>query len=138
MNARTTLVAATTCGVAVAAILAGCGSGPASHSAAGSCAAWQQGAGGKDLAAVRVDLAQTVTPGGGVWESEGTTLRNDAKAAALNPPPTAAASYRAAMDNYVTSGADQAADNVRGATAAKKHGNAQMAALDADPGGCTK
>jgi hypothetical protein len=138
MNARNTLVGATTCAVAVTAILTGCGSSPAHHSAAGSCAAWRQGAGGRDLAAVRADLAQTVTPGGGVWESEGTTLTNDAKAAALNPPPTATASYRAAMNNYARSGVDQAADNVRGATAAKKRGNAQMATLDADPGGCTK
>jgi hypothetical protein len=137
MNARTTLAAATTCAVAVTAILTGCGSSPAHHSA-GSCAAWRQGAGGRALAAVRADLAQTVTPGGGVWESEGTTLTNDAKAAALNPPPTATASYRVAMNNYARSGVDQAADNVRGATAAKKRGNAQMAPLDADPGGCTK
>jgi hypothetical protein len=138
MHGRTTVVGATTCAVAVAAILTGCGSGPAHHSAAGSCAAWRQGAGGRDLAAVRADLAQTVTPGGGVWESEGTTLMNDAKAAALNPPPTATASYRAAMNNYASSGVDQAADNIRGAAAAKKRGNAQMTALDEDSGGCTK
>jgi hypothetical protein len=73
-----------------------------------------------------------------VWESEGTTLMNDAKAAALNPPPTDAAPYRAAMNDYARSGADQAADNVRGSSAAKKHGNAQMATLNADPGACTK
>ncbi len=138
MITRAALVSgASTCAVTVAAVLSGCGSSAAHHPAAGSCAAWRQAAGGKDLAAVRTDLAQTVTPGGGVWESEGTTLMNDARAAALNPPPTDAAPYRAAMNDYARSGADQAADNVRGSSAAKKRGNAQMAALNADPGACT-
>ena len=139
MNAKTTLAGgASICAATVAAILAGCGSSAAHHPAAGSCEAWRQGAGGSDLAAVRADLAQTVTPGGGVWESEGTTLKNDAKAAALRPPPTSAGLYRAAMNNYATSGVDQAVDNVRGASAAKKRGDAQIAAMDAGAGGCVK
>jgi hypothetical protein len=135
---RTTLVAsASTYALTVTTILAGCGSSTAyHHPAASACAAWRQGAGGRDLAAVRADLAQTVTPGGGLWQSEGTTLMNDAKVAALRPPPTSAGPYRAAMNDYATSGADQAAGNARGASAARKRGNTQMAAVKAGQGGC--
>ena len=138
MYTRTILAGcASSCALAVMAILAGCGSSTAHHQPAGSpCAEWRQGAGGKDLAAVRTDLAQTVTPGGGLWESEGTTLRNDARAAALRPPPTAAGHYRAAMNHYATSGAAQAAGNARAAIAARKRGNAQMAVVAA--GGCVQ
>jgi hypothetical protein len=135
---KTILVgSASSCLVAVAAILAGCGSSTAhDHPAANSCAAWRQGAGGKDLAAVQADLAQTGTPGGGLWQSEGTTLRNDATAAALRPPPVSAGPYRAAMNDYATAGTDQAAENVSGVSAARKRGNAQMATVRADRGGC--
>ena len=135
---RTILVgSASTCVVAVAAFLAGCGSSSAhDHPAANSCAAWRQGAGGRDLAAVQADLAQTVTQGGGLWQSEGTTLRKDATAAAFRPPPVSASLYRAAMNDYATSGADQAAGKVRGASAARKRGNAQMAAVKAGRSGC--
>jgi hypothetical protein len=135
---RTILVgAASTCALAVAAILAGCSSSNAhDHPAATSCSTWRQGAGGKDLAAVQADLAQTVTPGGGLWQSEGATLRKDATAAALRPPPVSAGSYRAAMSDYATSGADQAAGNVGGADAARNRGNTQMAAVKADRAGC--
>ena len=138
MYTRTILAGcASSCALAVVAILAGCGSSTAHHQPAGSpCAEWRQGAGGHDLAAVRTDLAQTVTPGGGLWESEGTTLRNDARAAALRPPPTAAGHYRAAMNDYATSGAAQAAGNARAAIAARKRGNAQMAVVAA--GGCVR
>ena len=139
MNAKTTLISGgSSCAITILVILAGCGSSAEHHPAAGSCAAWRQREGGRDLAAVRTDLAQTVTPGGGVWESEGTTLKNDAKAAALSPPPTSAGLYRDAMNDYATSGADQAADNVSGASAARKRGNAQLAAMKADSGGCVK
>lgn len=129
---------ACTCVVAVAAILTGCSSSnnAPGHPAAGSCTTWRQGTGGKDLAAVQADLSQTVTPGGGLWQSEGTTLRKDASAAALRPPPVSAGLYRTTMNDYATSGADQAAGNVGGANAAKKRGNAQMAAVKAAQGGC--
>lgn len=138
MNIRTVMVGVTsTYALAVVAILAGCGSGTAHHHpAAGSCAAWRQGAGGQDLAAVQADLEQTVTPGGGLWQSEGTTLMHDAKAAALRPPPASAGPYRAAMNDYAASGADQAHDEVRGAATARTRGNRQMAAVKAHPGGC--
>jgi hypothetical protein len=138
MNMRTiTVGVASTYALAVVAILAGCGSGTAHHHpAAGSCAAWRQGAGGQDLAAVQADLEQTVTPGGGLWQSEGTTLMRDAKAAVLRPPPGSAGPYRAAMNDYAASGADQAHDDVRGAAAARTRGNRQLAAVKADPGGC--
>ena len=134
---RTILVgSACTCAVA-AAILTGCSANNApGHPATDSCATWTQGTGGKDLAAVQADLSQTVTPGGGLWQSEGTTLRKDATAAALRPPPVSAGLYRTTMKDYVTSGADQAAGNVGGANAAKKRGNAQMAAVKAARGGC--
>jgi hypothetical protein len=135
---RTILVGtAGTCAVAVAAILTGCsGNNAPGHPAADSCTAWKQGTGGKDLAAVQADLAQTVTPGGGVWQSEGTTLRKDATAAAAKPPPVSAGSYRAAMSDYATAGTDQAAGNVGGANAARQRGNTQMAAVKAHQGGC--
>jgi hypothetical protein len=138
MNTRTTLVgSASTCALAIVAILAGCGSSTAHDHPAGSpCAAWWQGAGGRALAAVRTDLAQTVTPGGGLWQSQGATLSNDARAAALRPPPTSAGPYRAAMNDYATSGSDQATGDVRGALTARKRGNTQMAAVRAHQGGC--
>ena len=85
---------------------------------------------------MQADLAQTVTPGGGLWQSEGTTLRKDATAAALRPPPVSASLYQAAMRDYATSGADQAVGNVGGASAARKRGNAQMAAVKAGRSGC--
>jgi hypothetical protein len=138
MNIRTIMVGvAGSYALAVVAVLAGCGSSTANHHpAAGSCAGWRQGAGGQDLAAVRADLEQTVTPGGGLWQSEGATLMHDAKAAALRPPPVSAGPYRAAMNDYAASGADQAHDDVRGAAAAKARGNRQMAAVKTHPGGC--
>jgi hypothetical protein len=128
---------ACTCVVAVAAVLTGCSSNNApNHPAADSCTTWSQGTGGKDLAAVQADLSQTVTPGGGLWQSEGSTLRKDATAAALRPPPVSARLYRTTMNDYATSGADQAAGNVGGANAAKKRGNTEMAAVKAARGGC--